>query len=142
VAGSAARLEQVFLNLLINAAQALDPAAAAQNSVRLSLREEGERVIATVADNGPGILPELVGRIFDPFFTTKPSGMGSGLGLPICNSIVSSLGGEISVETAPGRGTSVRVSLPAIEVRAGIRAPTPMPTSTPRARVLGAGRRA
>ena len=136
VAGTPARLEQVFLNLLINAAQALDPATADTNSVRLSLREEGERVVATVTDNGPGILPELVGRIFDPFFSTKPPGMGSGLGLPICNSIVSSLGGEIAVESAPGHGTSFRVSLPALEVGARPRAPTPLPTSTPRARVL------
>jgi two-component system cell cycle sensor histidine kinase/response regulator CckA len=103
----------------------------------VSLRAEGERVIAEVADNGPGIEGPMLSRVFDPFFTTKP-GVGTGLGLPICHSIVKRLGGEIEVASTKGVGTVFRVSLP---VRARFRpqrvlTPPPSAAKTTRARVL------
>src|SRR5207249_4272954 len=73
---------------------------------------------------GAGIAPELLARLFDPFFTTKPVGEGTGLGLSICHGIVSALGGELTVESEPGRGSTFRVALPpaAIAARAPVRA--------------------
>ena len=75
-------------------------------------RREGERVVATVSDDGCGIPREDLARIFDPFFTTRPAGDGTGLGLSICHEIVRSHGGTIEAESEPGRGTRVRVSFP------------------------------
>jgi two-component system, cell cycle sensor histidine kinase and response regulator CckA len=114
VDGNAGRLEQVFLNLLLNAAQAFpEDSDEADNSIRVTLRAEGAHVVAEVADNGPGIAPELLGRIFDPFFTTKPVGVGTGLGLPICRGIVQTHGGEITVDSKPGQGATFTLSFPA-----------------------------
>lgn len=112
VAGSDGRLGQVFLNLLINAAHAIPTGAAGKHEVRVVLRSEGERVVVEVRDSGCGIAPELRERIFDPFFTTKPVGEGTGLGLSICHGIVTSFGGEITVESEVGSGSTFRVSLP------------------------------
>ncbi|HLM48731.1 MAG TPA: ATP-binding protein, partial [Myxococcaceae bacterium] len=106
---------QVFLNLLLNAAQAIAPGQAREQEIRLSAREDAEdpdRVVVEVRDTGCGIAPEHLERIFEPFFTTKPVGVGSGLGLSICHGIITAHGGDISVESAPGRGTTFRVSLP------------------------------
>jgi two-component system cell cycle sensor histidine kinase/response regulator CckA len=114
VDGNAGRLEQVFMNLLLNAAQAFPPDSGEErNLIRIGLRSEGERVIAEVTDNGPGIPTELLGRVFDPFFTTKPVGVGTGLGLPICRGIVQTHGGEIHIDSRPGHGASFTISLPA-----------------------------
>jgi PAS domain S-box-containing protein len=114
VDGNAGRLEQVFMNLLLNAAQAFSQdSEEADNLIRISLRSEGDRVVAEVSDNGPGIPAALLGRIFDPFFTTKPVGVGTGLGLPICRGIVQTHGGEIHIDSRPGHGASFTVSLPA-----------------------------
>jgi two-component system, cell cycle sensor histidine kinase and response regulator CckA len=114
VDGNAGRLEQVFMNLLLNAAQAFpSDSVEDDNLIRVSLRAEGDRVVAEVADNGPGIAPELLGRVFDPFFTTKPVGVGTGLGLPICRGIVQTHGGEIHVDSRPGQGACITVILPA-----------------------------
>jgi two-component system, cell cycle sensor histidine kinase and response regulator CckA len=114
VDGNAGRLEQVFLNLLLNAAQAFtEGSAESDNTIRVSLRSEGAQVVAEVADNGPGILPQLLGRIFDPFFTTKPVGVGTGLGLPICRGIVQTHGGEITVDSKPGAGATFTLRFPA-----------------------------
>jgi ligand-binding sensor domain-containing protein/signal transduction histidine kinase/CheY-like chemotaxis protein len=112
VEGNEARLAQVFLNLLINAAQALPEGRAEQHEVRLVTRLAGERVVAEVHDTGSGIPPEVLGRIFDPFFTTKPVGVGTGLGLALCHAFLTGMGGEIGVESRPGR-TVFRVTLPA-----------------------------
>ena len=139
VEGSAARLEQVFLNLLVNAAQALPPETAQTNQIKVTMRSAGERhVTVEVRDNGLGIPPELIDRVFDPFFTTKPTGLGTGLGLPICHSIVKSLGGEIGVESSPGDGTVFRVTLPARPQATKLLTPTPapLPVQPGRARVL------
>ncbi len=134
VQGSAPRLEQVFLNLLINAAQALPPERAEQNQIRVTLRSHGEaEVVAEIADNGAGIAPDLLGRVFDPFFTTKPVGLGTGLGLPICHSIISGLGGVITADSEAGRGTVFRVALPTSSRLAKRRTATPFPFAAPHA---------
>jgi PAS domain S-box-containing protein len=113
VTGSAQRLEQVFLNLLVNAVQAL-PDGRAENEIRVVLRAPSPTEVSIeVSDNGPGIPAEVRSRIFDPFFTTKPVGLGLGLGLSICHGIVTSHGGTITVESAPGRGSTFRIVLPA-----------------------------
>jgi len=142
VDGNAGRLEQVFLNLLLNATQAFpEDSAEADNSIRVSLRAAGDQVIAEVADNGPGIAPELLGRIFDPFFTTKPVGVGTGLGLPICRGIVQTHGGEITVDSKPGSGAIFTLTFPASKLspivpRKSDRSPVEGTTERERGRVL------
>jgi two-component system cell cycle sensor histidine kinase/response regulator CckA len=111
VNGDQARLGQVFLNLIVNAAQAIDGDASA-NEITISTREEHGKAVIEVSDTGTGIGAEQAARIFDPFYTTKPQGSGVGLGLAICLGIVTALGGEISVSSAPKRGTTFRVVLP------------------------------
>jgi PAS domain S-box-containing protein len=118
VEGSEGRFGQVFLNLLINAAQAIPRGVPERNEVRVCLRSDGERVIAEVRDTGIGIPQEVRARIFDPFFTTKPVGEGTGLGLSICHGIVTSFGGDITVESEPGQGSVFRVSFPVMRKRA------------------------
>jgi PAS domain S-box-containing protein len=116
VRGSAARLSQVMLNLLVNAAHAIAPGHVDQNEVRISTRAiAGNRVRITVADTGQGIDRALIGRIFDPFVTTKPTGQGTGLGLYVCHNIVQSLGGTIWVESQPEEGSKFHVDLPLAE---------------------------
>ena len=119
VVAAESKLGQVFLNLLVNAAQAIPEGDAAHHEVRVtsSFDPASGRVVVEVSDTGRGIAAEDLPRIFDPFFTTKPAGTGAGLGLSICHSIVTSMGGEIAVESQPGRGTTVRVSMPATERR-------------------------
>jgi len=142
VDGNAGRLEQVFLNLLLNATQAFpEDSEEADNSIRVSLRAEGDQVIAEVADNGPGIAPDLLGRIFDPFFTTKPVGVGTGLGLPICRGIVQTHGGEITVDSKPGSGAIFTLTFPASKLspimpRKSDRSPVEGATERERGRVL------
>jgi PAS domain S-box-containing protein len=109
---------QVFVNLLVNAAQAIPEGHAAENQVRVTARAEGERVIVEVRDTGAGIPQADLPHVFDPFFTTKPVGAGTGLGLSVCHGIVTAAGGTIEVESPPGRGTTFRVSLPAITPQA------------------------
>ncbi len=107
------RLEQVVLNLLLNAAHAMPEARAASNEIRIHVRPDGDAsVVLEVCDNGEGIPAEVLPRIFDPFFTTKPRGVGMGLGLSICHGIVMSLGGQITVHSVPSEGTTFRVALP------------------------------
>ncbi|QSQ11058.1 sensor histidine kinase [Myxococcus landrumensis] len=114
VQGNGARLGQVFLNLLLNAAQAIVPGQVEVNEVRVVASEAmpGRVVAVEVRDTGCGISPEHRERIFDPFFTTKPLGVGTGLGLAVCHGIVTSLGGTLTVESAPGQGSTFRVTLP------------------------------
>ena len=104
VMASEARLGQVCLNLLVNAAQALPVGAAEKNEIRLTTSLEAGRVVIEVADTGPGIPPEVLSRIFDPFFTTKAAGVGTGLGLSICRSIVQSLGASCGSRPGSARG--------------------------------------
>lgn len=116
VHGNEARLGQVFLNLVVNAAQAIPEGRASENRITLSIRGgENKRVLVEVGDTGTGMPPGVASRVFDPFFTTKAESVGTGLGLAICHRIVSSLGGDISVESRPGHGTVFSVSLPHAE---------------------------
>ena len=113
IRGSRTRVSQVFLNLIVNAAQAIDPGNQAQNTITVRARStEKDRVCVEVQDTGPGISPQLLRRIFDPFVTTKPAGRGTGLGLSICRRIVHSLEGTIELQSHPGQGTVARVVLP------------------------------
>jgi signal transduction histidine kinase/ActR/RegA family two-component response regulator len=120
VEASAVRLEQVFVNLLVNAAQAIPEGDPDGNEVTVRVRLDDDRVVVEVSDTGVGIPAEILDRVFDPFFTTKPRGVGTGLGLPTSLGIVASLGGEITVTSTPGVGTTFRVVLRALaaDVRA------------------------
>jgi two-component system, NtrC family, sensor kinase len=111
VRGSEHGLGQVFLNLIVNAGQALG-STASEPCIRVGTWRVEDQVVVEVRDNGCGIAPEHLGRLFEPFFTTKPVGTGTGLGLSICHGIVTRLGGDIFVESTPGQGTAFRVSLP------------------------------
>jgi len=102
------RLGQVFLNLLVNAAQAI----AERGTIRLQTTAEGDQVVIRISDTGSGIAPEILGKIFDPFFTTKPVGKGTGLGLHIAYNIVESHQGRIEVDSVVGQGTTFTVRLP------------------------------
>lgn len=107
------RLAQVFLNLVINAAQAIPDGAPSSNEicVRVYQTEDG-RVCGEVSDTGEGIAPEHIARVFEPFFTTRASGVGTGLGLSVCHGLVTGFGGEILVESQLQKGTTFRVLLP------------------------------
>ncbi|HEX8853102.1 MAG TPA: ATP-binding protein, partial [Pyrinomonadaceae bacterium] len=113
---NAGKLQQVFTNLLLNARDAIPDSG--RITLRTKGREEDGEVIIEVADDGIGIAPENVARIYDPFFTTKGVGRGTGLGLAVSYGIVQEHSGHISVESAPGRGTSFRITLPAANARA------------------------
>jgi PAS domain S-box-containing protein len=138
VLANEARLGQVFVNLLMNAAQAIEGARPLQNEIRVSSRlaASGD-VIVEVRDTGSGIPLEIQGRIFDPFFTTKDVGVGTGIGLSICHSIVTSLGGELTFDSTPGAGSVFRVRLPSGFPSDPRRAETlAPPASARRARIL------
>jgi signal transduction histidine kinase len=106
------RLGQVFLNLLVNAAQAIPAGRPGGNAVRISARTEQGRAVVEVHDTGCGIPAQIKERIFDPFFTTKAVGEGTGLGLFIADGIVKGMGGTIRFESEPGRGSTFIVTLP------------------------------
>ena len=133
VSANESRLAQVLLNLLVNAAQAIPEGAADQNEIRITTRTREGRVIVSVSDTGAGIARETLPRLFDPFFTTKPPGEGTGLGLFICQNIVSALGGTISVESEPGKGSTFSLDLP---VDAGAEAKAAIPSDPPPAPAL------
>jgi PAS domain S-box-containing protein len=106
------RLGQVVMNLLLNAAQAIPEGRSGEHEIRINLFQVDERVDLAVSDTGNGIAADVLPHIFDPFFTTKLVGVGTGLGLWICHSIVRSFNGEIFVESTQERGTTFRVRLP------------------------------
>ncbi len=137
------QLARVFMNLLLNAAQATGDGGASTHTIVLRTRTDAAgRAVAEVTDDGPGLPADTLHRIFDPFFTTAPENAEIGLGLAICHSIVTSLGGDIDVESHVGKGTTFRVSLPTAKSIAPAvprRPPTlppPTRTSGQRARVL------
>ncbi len=109
ITGYPGQIDQVLMNLITNAAQALGEAG---GEIRIVTTTDGDDVVLTVTDDGPGIPPEILPRIFDPFFTTKDVGEGSGLGLSIVHGIVERHGGRITVHSARGRGTTFKVVLP------------------------------
>jgi CheY-like chemotaxis protein len=106
------RLAQVFLNLLLNAAQAIPEGNASGHEIRVVTRTSGDNVTVEISDTGAGIPPEHLGRLFEPFFTTKPIGVGTGLGLSVCHGIVKSLGGTIEAKSVQGKGATFLVTLP------------------------------
>ncbi len=113
VMGNEARLGQVFLSLLVNAAHAIPEGDTAKNSVIVETGvSDAGNVFASFTDSGQGIAPDDLPRIFDPFFTTKPSGESPGLGLSIAHGIVASFGGTLAVSSTLGAGTTIRVELP------------------------------
>jgi signal transduction histidine kinase len=102
------QLNQVFMNLLINAAQAIDK----HGRITVRTGQEDQKVWVEIQDTGRGIKPEHLSRIFDPFFTTKPVGKGTGLGLSLSYGIVNKHNGRIEVHSEEGQGTSFRIWLP------------------------------
>jgi signal transduction histidine kinase len=117
--GNAGQLQQVFTNLILNARDAIPDGG----RVTLRTHSEGAETVAVeVEDTGIGIAPENVARIYDPFFTTKGVGRGTGLGLAVSYGIVQEHSGHISVESAPGRGTTFRITVPTVGARARLQA--------------------
>lgn len=108
VQADGARIEQVLLNLAVNARDAMREGG----TLRIGAEDDGEGVVITVADSGTGMPPEIQARMFEPYFTTKAKGKGTGLGLAMVQRIVAQLDGRITVESAPGAGTTFRVWLP------------------------------
>ncbi len=119
VLANESRLSQVFLNLLVNAAQAIPEGNAEENEIRIVTRAGSEgRVFIDIKDTGCGIPEGVRARLFTPFFTTKPVGSGTGIGLAICQRIVRAFGGELSFKSQVGEGTCFTVGLPSAEVQA------------------------
>jgi PAS domain S-box-containing protein len=131
--GDPHQLQQVLINLLTNAQQALRAAPGAREIICTTQYDPAQhRITLTVADTGPGIPAALHARIFEPFFTTKPPGVGTGLGLPLCRGIVEAHGGVLGVASEVGHGTTFRITLPVGAV--------PAPTADPTGAVEGAAR--
>jgi signal transduction histidine kinase len=138
VKGTESRLGQVFLNLVVNAAQAIPEGNARSHTITITTGMDGsDHVFVEINDSGGGMSPETLRQIFTPFFTTKRQGEGTGLGLTISHRIISGLGGTIRVESNLGQGTTFRVSLPVADrdVAARVRKPSHAPTAN-RVRVL------
>jgi CheY-like chemotaxis protein/two-component sensor histidine kinase len=142
VHGDEARLTQVFVNLLVNAAQAIPEGQPDAHTVSVRTERRGTTVLAGVRDDGAGMSAQVAQRIFEPFFTTKSRGEGTGLGLAICHGIVRTHGGTIRVESSEGSGSEFIVELP-IETAPCPAAAVPpdvdgidAPTEAPPARIL------
>ena len=143
VEGSASALGQVFLNLLVNAAQAIPAGNAFGNVITVATSFDDTSVTVEIADTGVGIAPDVLPRVFDPFFTTKAADEGTGLGLSMCQRIVADHGGRLSIESEVGRGTVCRLWLrrarPDAVVAPHRKTPAPPPSlgrADRRARVL------
>nr|MBC8413622.1 GHKL domain-containing protein [bacterium] len=102
------QLNQVFMNLLVNASQAIEK----DGIITITTREDNGFVKISISDNGSGIEESKIVKIFDPFYTTKPVGQGTGLGLSISNEIIQQHGGTITVESEPGKGTTFIIAIP------------------------------
>jgi CheY-like chemotaxis protein len=134
-----ARLGQVFLNLIVNATQAIPAGAAAHNEIRVSGHADAEgRAVIEIRDTGSGIDAAHLGLIFDPFFTTKPHNEGTGLGLALCHAIITSLDGQITVESKLSAGSLFRIVLPRVAAVLPRAEPPPPVTAPvdPRGRLL------
>lgn len=120
VLGDEARIGQLFRNLIMNAVQAIPPGDADHNRITISTKVQApdQRVVIEVRDTGRGMDAEVARRLFTPFSTAKPVGQGIGLGVAICHRIVTSLGGRISVRSAPGEGSVFHVELPSAGAQA------------------------
>jgi signal transduction histidine kinase len=104
-------MQQVFFNIIINAEQSVSEAKNG-GTLTIATRRRNSSVVISVADDGPGISQEHLGKIFNPFFTTKKPGKGTGLGLSICHRIVTEHGGQIYARSHPGKGATFFVELP------------------------------
>jgi two-component system, NtrC family, sensor kinase len=109
---AAAHLNQVFLNLLLNALRAIEATGRDSGRILLATRSADGEIVVEIADDGCGIPPDVLPKIFDPFFTTKPVGQGTGLGLSFGHGIIAEQGGRIKVESSVGVGTRFRIYLP------------------------------
>jgi len=136
VNANASRLGQVFLNLLVNAAHAIEDGHVEANEVGIRVHADESRVYVEISDTGSGIAANVLPRIFDPFFTTKPAGVGVGLGLSICDRIIESFGGAITVTSRLGFGSTFRVSLPTSTQPAVAIVKEPDAPEQPRSRIL------
>jgi two-component system NtrC family sensor kinase len=125
------QLQQVLLNLLVNAEQALLESRGSGHVRIRTFRSSAQRVSMEIVDDGPGVPAEIISRIFDPFFSTKPSGVGTGLGLSIVYGIVHQHGGEISFENRTGGGARFLVELPIVTVSAAEPAKEALPETMP-----------
>ena len=136
VQASESRLGQVFLNLVVNAAQAIPEGRAAQNEIRIStsVNRAGD-IVVEIADTGAGMPPAVLSRLFTPFFTTKPVGAGTGLGLSICHRIVTAFGGSIDVMSAVNKGTTFQVTLPPARIE--VSEPPPQKSAFPTVHTRG-----
>ncbi len=136
VEGNLNELEQVLVNIVHNAVQALEERP--DPRIRIATRVDGDVVRAVVQDSGPGIPPDHLLRIFDPFFTTKPVGVGTGLGLSVSYGIVTSHGGRLSARNEPGAGAALEIELPRGEAPSPASEPAapPIPAGVPSRRVL------
>lgn len=117
VPGGAARLGQVFLNIILNAAHAMAEGGPERHRLWVRSFDTEGAVVVEIQDSGPGISAEVLSRVFESFYTTKPRGVGTGLGLPISRDIVLSLGGKIEAESEPGCGALFRVTLPSVAAK-------------------------
>ena len=117
VDGDDQKLQQVFLNLIVNAEYAVQKVEVRRLTVRT--RHDGLQLYVTVADTGIGMSPAVQAHVFEPFFTTKPAGVGTGLGLSVSYGIVQSHGGTIEVDSVPGSGTTFTITLPLVGTPAG-----------------------
>ncbi len=135
-------LEQVLVNLLLNAAHAITPGHAEDNEIRIRVaRSADDRISVEVTDTGEGMEPEVVEHAFDPFYTTKPAGQGTGLGLSLSHELVTAAGGELSLRSQPGAGTTATVRLRVAPTARSISAGHPAaeaiePESSARGRLL------
>ncbi len=129
VMANSSRLGQVFLNLLLNAAQAIGEGDASQEVITVRTRVSGTDAVIEVSDTGEGIPESIREQIFRPFFTTKPVGVGTGLGLPYCRNVVEELGGTIELESILGHGTTFRLRVPSC---AALEGPATLPPEPPR----------
>jgi signal transduction histidine kinase len=119
VNGDPHQLMQVFLNLILNAEQAIREVRD-RGTLRVRLGSDGDSVTASLLDDGPGIAPEVLPNIFDPFYTTRRPGRGTGLGLSVCRAILREHGGNIEAASGPGGGAVFTVTLPAASATAEI----------------------
>jgi len=134
IMADADQLNQVITNLMVNAQQALvDRPVPRHVAVSTRFDPQRDEVVLTVADNGPGVPADLRQRIFEPFFTTKPTGVGTGVGLSMCQGVVESHGGRIAHEDTPGGGATFVVNFPVRRVGFSD-APTPEPIAAPKSR--------
>jgi len=130
------QLIQVFMNLIVNAQHALQRVAPPRR-LRVTSRRDAGGIRIEVADNGPGVPPEVASQVFEPFFTTKPQGMGTGIGLSVTEGIVTAHGGEIHLEQAQGGGAVFVIWLPVTEVESQLQiAPDQPPADPLKARIL------